>query len=121
MLEGLFSDRFPSGRSAAWLARLLGVQEVVGSNPAGPTILLASLFCGSFWVLTSFNRRVEFSLFIARLVTTSFAVVTWRVQILLPVWYSEPPTEKPRVAALLCPAQPWVNALSFSANSRFVY
>jgi hypothetical protein len=26
-----------SGRSAAWLAHLLGVQEVVGSNPAAPT------------------------------------------------------------------------------------
>ena len=25
-----------SGRSAAWLARYLGVVEVVGSNPAGP-------------------------------------------------------------------------------------
>ena len=28
-----------SGCSAAWLARLLGVQEVVGSNPAAPTQL----------------------------------------------------------------------------------
>jgi hypothetical protein len=27
-----------SGRGAAWLARLLGVQEVPGSNPGGPTI-----------------------------------------------------------------------------------
>src|SRR6266852_551473 len=26
-----------SGRGAAWLARLLGVQEVPGSNPGGPT------------------------------------------------------------------------------------
>ena len=26
-----------SGCGAAWLARLLGVQEVVGSNPASPT------------------------------------------------------------------------------------
>lgn len=30
----LFDDK--SGRSAAWLARYLGVVEVVGSNPAGP-------------------------------------------------------------------------------------
>ena len=28
--------RTKSGRSAAWLARYLGVVEVVGSNPAGP-------------------------------------------------------------------------------------
>jgi hypothetical protein len=28
-----------SGRSAAWLARFLGVEEVAGSSPAGPTIL----------------------------------------------------------------------------------
>ena len=62
----------------------------VGSNPVAPTILLASLFCGSFWGFTWFNRKVQFSLFIARLVTTSFAVVTWRVQILLPVWHGEP-------------------------------
>ncbi len=27
-----------SGRSAAWLARYLGVVEVVGSNPAGPIL-----------------------------------------------------------------------------------
>lgn len=27
---------YESGRSAAWLARYLGVVEVVGSNPAGP-------------------------------------------------------------------------------------
>ncbi len=29
-------SRVKSGRSAAWLARYLGVVEVVGSNPAGP-------------------------------------------------------------------------------------
>ena len=32
-----------SGRGAAWLARLLGVQEVPGSNPGGPTSLLKNL------------------------------------------------------------------------------
>jgi hypothetical protein len=47
------------------------------------------LFLGFYW----FNRKVEFSLFIAQLVTTSFAVVTQRVQILLPVWEGEPRPE----------------------------
>src|SRR5579862_4038593 len=32
-----------SGRGAAWLARLLGVQEVPGSNPGGPTKYLIDL------------------------------------------------------------------------------
>src|SRR5579885_2881811 len=32
-----------SGRGAAWLARLLGVQEVPGSNPGGPTKELKEL------------------------------------------------------------------------------
>ena len=32
-----------SGRGAAWLARLLGVQEVPGSNPGGPTSLIKEL------------------------------------------------------------------------------
>ena len=32
-----------SGRGAAWLARLLGVQEVPGSNPGGPTKFLKDL------------------------------------------------------------------------------
>src|SRR5579863_9659978 len=32
-----------SGRGAAWLARLLGVQEVPGSNPGGPTKVFKEL------------------------------------------------------------------------------
>jgi hypothetical protein len=39
-IDGTGSAGYPdkgSGRSAAWLARLLGVQEVAGSNPAVPT------------------------------------------------------------------------------------
>ena len=32
-----------SGRSVAWYARLLGVQEVVSSNLTAPTIVLADL------------------------------------------------------------------------------
>ncbi len=35
--EGRMLDWGSSGRGAAWLARLLGVQEVPGSNPGGPT------------------------------------------------------------------------------------
>ena len=50
-------------------------------------------FVALFWGFTGFNRKAEFSLFIAQLVTTSFAVVTWRVQILLPVWQGEPRPE----------------------------
>src|SRR5262249_2694741 len=79
-----------SGRSSAWLERVVWDHDVAGSNPVAPTIFLTSLFCGSFLGFTWFNRKVEFSLFIAQLVTTSFAVVTWRVQILLPVWHGEP-------------------------------
>ena len=33
-----------SGRGAAWLARLLGVQEVPGSNPGGPTSQIKGLY-----------------------------------------------------------------------------
>jgi hypothetical protein len=36
-----------SGRSAAWLARLVRDQEAGGSNPLAPTILFTSLFCPS--------------------------------------------------------------------------
>ena len=34
-----------SGCSAAWLARLNGVQEVVGSNPATPTNKIKGFRC----------------------------------------------------------------------------
>ena len=34
---------YVSGCGAAWLARLLGVQEVPGSNPGSPTIFLIEL------------------------------------------------------------------------------
>src|SRR5262249_50244707 len=33
--------------------------------PVDPTIFLASLFCGPFWGFTWFNRKVQFSQFIA--------------------------------------------------------
>jgi hypothetical protein len=36
--NGKIDRHVTSGRGAAWLARLLGVQEVPGSNPGGPTI-----------------------------------------------------------------------------------
>ena len=32
-----WKSRIKTGRGAAWLARLLGVQEVAGSNPVAPT------------------------------------------------------------------------------------
>ena len=35
--------QFKTGRGAAWLARLLGVQEVPGSNPGSPTKFLKDL------------------------------------------------------------------------------
>jgi hypothetical protein len=41
MRDKLFAVVFKiSGRSAAWLARLVRDQEVGGSNPLAPTILL---------------------------------------------------------------------------------
>ena len=36
-----------SGRSVAWYARLLGVQEVVSSNLTAPTIVLTDLLSGT--------------------------------------------------------------------------
>jgi hypothetical protein len=41
----LYYPRSPSlsGRSAAWLARLVRDQEVEGSNPFAPTILIPAL------------------------------------------------------------------------------
>ena len=58
-----------------------GAEYVLSSlNPVAPTILLASLFCGSFWGLTWFNRKVQFSLLIVQLVTTFFAVVTCEIK-----------------------------------------
>ena len=42
-LNPLCYNTFGSGRGAAWLARLLGVQEVPGSNPGGPTKFLKHL------------------------------------------------------------------------------
>ena len=40
--------RAESGRSAAWLARYLGVVEVVGSNPAGPIFCFINEIQGLF-------------------------------------------------------------------------
>ena len=36
-VKEFFGGTFGTGRGAAWLARLLGVQEVRGSNPRAPT------------------------------------------------------------------------------------
>jgi hypothetical protein len=38
-VEDFVAERFLSGRSAAWLARLVRDQEVEGSNPFAPTTL----------------------------------------------------------------------------------
>ena len=48
-----------SGRGAAWLARLLGVQEVRGSNPRGPT--KNSFYCNvsSSQCGTNFGTNVD--------------------------------------------------------------
>jgi hypothetical protein len=52
------SQRDPkkSGRSAAWLARYLGVVEVVGSNPAGP---IAEGYRGWIEAVESRELKVE--------------------------------------------------------------
>jgi hypothetical protein len=47
-----------SGRSAAWLARLVRDQEVEGSNPFAPTIIL---HC--FMKVAAFSRELLVSLF----------------------------------------------------------
>jgi hypothetical protein len=62
---GYKADVGGSGRSAAWLARLLGVQEVVGSNPAGPTILQKKPFGETVEGLSRFQFKscgVQFGL-----------------------------------------------------------
>ena len=46
-----------SGRSAAWLARYLGVVEVVGSNPAGPIGENPWFPCDSKGFFVSFRGR----------------------------------------------------------------
>jgi hypothetical protein len=53
-----------------------GAQKKFNSRLVAPTISLASFLCGSFWGFTWFNRKVEFSLFIAYIVTTYFSVIT---------------------------------------------
>jgi hypothetical protein len=50
-----------SGRGAAWLARLLGVQEVPGSNPGGPT--KNSFYCN----VSSFPPNTNFGTIVAKL------------------------------------------------------
>ena len=40
----VFASKYRSGRSVAWYARLLGVQEVVSSNLTAPTICSSALF-----------------------------------------------------------------------------
>jgi hypothetical protein len=46
-----------SGRSAAWLARYLGVVEVVGSNPAGPIFYFSKRFVGESPYLAAWQER----------------------------------------------------------------
>jgi hypothetical protein len=46
-------------------AYALMAEALAGSSPKEALVLLASLFCGYFWGFTWFNRKVEFSLFIA--------------------------------------------------------
>ncbi len=42
-MQYVSKHRVVSGRSAAWLARLVRDQEVEGSNPFAPTILIPAL------------------------------------------------------------------------------
>jgi hypothetical protein len=49
-----------SGHGAAWLARLHGVQEVVGSNPAAPTKKL--LLLGEFLIHVLVRCTINFEI-----------------------------------------------------------
>lgn len=52
-----------SGRGAAWLARLLGVQEVPGSNPGGPTSRkqkLRTQYRNPLWECQTFERAEKY-------------------------------------------------------------
>ena len=66
------STKDTSGRGAAWLARLLGVQEVAGSNPVAPT----SLTVNQIFNCTSLFQTLEFQLLLVQIyfLSVPFAV-----------------------------------------------
>ena len=72
-----------SGRGAAWLARLLGVQEVPGSNPGGPTKFLLFLSDtyghASQFVQTYANLWDAHAGFFLSGISTTFSRVAWPI------------------------------------------